>query len=77
MKLAITHTKKVPGPEDYSSEGFGATLEVEVPDDYLETLPDNTPAKIEVGAIGFDDNATFTETDEICLNVVGDGCDFE
>ena len=33
MKLAITHTKKVPGQEDYSSEGFGATIEVEVPDD--------------------------------------------
>ena len=28
MKLAITHTKKVPGQEDYSSEGFGATIEV-------------------------------------------------
>ena len=33
MKLAITHTKKVPGQQDYSSEGFGATIEVEVPDD--------------------------------------------
>ena len=33
MKLAITHTKKVPGPEDYSSEGFGATIEVEVPEE--------------------------------------------
>ena len=36
MKLAITHTKKVPGPEDYSSEGFGATIEVEVPDDQAQ-----------------------------------------
>ena len=35
---------------------------------YLETLPANTPAKIEVGAIGADDNATFSEEDEICLN---------
>ena len=33
MKLAITHTKTVPGQEDYSSEGFGATIEVEVPDE--------------------------------------------
>ena len=33
MKLAITHTKKVPGQEDYSSEGFGATIEVEVPEE--------------------------------------------
>ena len=36
MKLAITHTKKVPGQEDYSSEGFGATLEVEVPEDQAQ-----------------------------------------
>ena len=36
MKLAITHTKKVPGQEDYSSEGFGATLEVEVPDEQAQ-----------------------------------------
>ncbi|MDH3553638.1 MAG: hypothetical protein OER22_13550, partial [Gammaproteobacteria bacterium] len=48
--------------------GDAEELEVEVPDDYLETLPDNTPAKAEVGAIGFDDNATFSEIDEICLN---------
>ena len=33
MKLAITHTKKVPGQEEYSSEGFGATIEVEIPDE--------------------------------------------
>jgi len=36
MKLAITHTKKVPGQEEYSSEGFGATIEVEVPDDQAQ-----------------------------------------
>lgn len=48
--------------------GDAEELEVEVPDDFLETLPDNTPAKVEVGAIGEDDNATFSETDEICLN---------
>jgi hypothetical protein len=65
--------------------GDAEELEVEVPDDYLETLPDNTPAKAEVGAIGFDDNATFSEVDEICLNDTnpdGDedglnGCGFE
>jgi hypothetical protein len=33
MKLAITHSKKVPGIEDYSSEGFSCTLEVEVPEE--------------------------------------------
>ena len=64
--------------------GDAEELEVEVPDDYLEALPDNTPAKIEVGAIGFNDNATFTEVDEICLNEDDpdkfddvDGCGFE
>ena len=36
MKLAITHTKKVPGQEDYSSEGFGATIEVEVSDEQAQ-----------------------------------------
>ena len=46
----------------------GGETEIEVPDDYLETLPENTPAKIEVGAIGVEDNATFNEEDEICLN---------
>lgn len=51
-----------------SIPGDAEELEVEVPDDYLETLPANTPAKIEVGAIAADDNATFTESDEICLN---------
>jgi len=45
-----------------------ADLEVEVPDDYLATLPPNTPAKIEIGAIGIDDNATFSEEGDICLN---------
>ena len=42
--------------------------EVSVPTEYLASLPDNTPAKVEVGAIGGEDNGTFTETDEICLN---------
>jgi len=61
-------------PEDTAELEF----EVEVPEDFLASLPDNTPAKVEVGAIGFDDNATFSETDEICLNEVGeDGCGFD
>lgn len=73
-----------------SIPGDADELEVEVPDDYLETLPANTPAKIEVGAIGADDNATFSEEDEICLNdedpegswddeeeAVVNGCGFE
>ena len=48
---------------------------VTVPADYLLSLPANTPAKIEVGAIGEDDNATFTEEDGICVNEVDEGCD--
>jgi len=53
---------------------FGQTS-VTVPADYLLSLPANTPAKIEVGAIGVDDNATFTEEDGICVNEVKEGCD--
>lgn len=67
---------RIPGDTD--------ELEVEVPDDYLETLPANTPAKIEIGAIGFDDNATFTELGDLCINEEDeneednlDGCGFE
>lgn len=55
--------------------------EMEVPDDYLETLPENTLVKVEVGAITSDDNATFTEEGEWCINEVDedptddlDGC---
>jgi addiction module HigA family antidote len=36
---------------------------------------DTTPVKIEVGAIGGEDNATFTEIFEICVNEVEEGCD--
>lgn len=45
-----------------------ATKAVTVPADYLASLPDNTPAKIEVGAIGKTDNATFTEVVDFCIN---------
>jgi hypothetical protein len=47
---------------------------VTVPADYLASLPDDTPAKIEVGAIGVTDNATFTEFSGFCINEV-EGCD--
>ena len=50
------------------------TKAVTVPADYLDSLPDDTPVKIEVGAIGVDDNATFTEEDGFCVNEVA-GCD--
>ncbi len=52
----------------------GDTYAVEVPALYLASLPNDTPVKIEVGAIGNDDNATFTEEDGFCVNEV-DGCD--
>ncbi|MGH9891392.1 MAG: hypothetical protein ACREA0_05310 [bacterium] len=48
--------------------------EVTVPADYLASLPDDTPVKIEVGAIGVDDNATFSEEDGFCVNQV-DECE--
>ncbi len=48
--------------------------EVTVPAEYLAALPANTPMKYEVGAIGDDDNATFTEEDGFCANEVGAGC---
>jgi len=52
-----------------------ATKAVTVPAEYLTDLPDNTLAKIEVGAIGGEDNATFTEIFDICVNEVAPGCD--
>ena len=65
-----TYVVRIPGDAD--------ELEVEVPDDYLETLPDNTPVKIEIGAIGFDDNATFSEEGDICVNETEEnGCGFD
>lgn len=71
----IKYVTRIPGD---------AELEAEVPSDFLESLPDNTPIKVEVGAISYDDNATFTEIDEICVNEVDDdpddefdGCGFE
>ena len=66
---ALTYVVRLPGDTE--------ELEVEVPDDYLESLPPNTPGKMEVGAIGMDDNATFTEAGDICLNEMGEGCDFD
>ncbi|MBT8038736.1 MAG: hypothetical protein HKO99_11315 [Xanthomonadales bacterium] len=54
-----------------------SALMVTVPAEYLAYFEDNTLGKIEVGAIGGEDNATFTEV-EICINEVGeDGCEIE
>ena len=51
-----------------------ASKTVTVPAEYLLALPADTPVKIEVGAIGVDDNATFTEVDGFCVNE-DDGCE--
>lgn len=49
-------------------------MEISVPAEYLDSLPDDTPMKVEVGAIGVDDNATFSEEDGFCVNEM-DGCE--
>jgi len=64
------------GDEIFRVRVSASTTMVDVPTQYLMSLPDDTPVKIEVGAIGFDDNATFTEEDGFCVNEV-DGCDDE
>ncbi len=51
-----------------------APLAVTVPKEYLDSLPDDTLVKIEVGAIGGEDNATFTEIFDVCVNE-DEGCD--
>ena len=54
-------------------DGDGVCVyEQEVPDDYLESLPDDTELKVEIGAITSTDNATFTEEDGFCSTL--DGC---
>ncbi len=47
---------------------------VTVPQEYLDSLPADTPVKVEVGAIGGEDNATFTEEDGFCVNEIN-GCE--
>ena len=49
-------------------------MQVSVPAEYLASLPDDTPVKVEIGAIGMDDNATFTEEDGFCVNE-DEGCE--
>jgi len=53
--------------------GDVAVTALTVPADYLASLPNDTPAKIEVGAITDTDNATFAEEGGFCLNEVN-GC---
>lgn len=42
--------------------------------EYLNSLPPGPPMKVEVGAIGGEDNATFTEEDGFCVNE-DEGCE--
>lgn len=53
--------------------GDTGLMEVTVPAEYLAYFESDTPGKIEVGAIGGEDNATFSEV-EICINE-DQGCD--
>jgi hypothetical protein len=48
-----------------------ATKEVTVPQEYLDALEEGAALKMEVGAIGGEDNATFTEADGFCNTVDG------
>ena len=67
---ALKYTVRVTG----DSNEFDPTVGISVPAEYLASLPDDTLAKMEVGAIGGEDNATFTEIFDICLNEVS-GCE--
>jgi hypothetical protein len=50
-----------------------SAMEVTVPAEFLAHFDDDTLGKVEVGAIGGEDNATFTE-EEICINE-DEGCE--
>jgi len=56
----MKYTVRVPGDIE--------PLAVTVPQDYLDALPDDTLVKIEVGSLGAEDNATFTEIFDVCVN---------
>lgn len=85
MLVPLTAWEVVVELEDGSNLKFalrlpvGQTL-VTLPGEFLGSIPANTPAKVEVGAIGGnlvigdDDNATFTELGGLCLNEVDEGC---
>lgn len=63
------------GDKVFSVRVPGNTLTVDVPALYLLSLGSDTPVKVEVGAIGAGDNATFTEEDGFCVNETAEGCD--
>ncbi|MDA1372210.1 MAG: hypothetical protein O2971_15785 [Proteobacteria bacterium] len=45
---------------------------ISVPEEYLDSLPEGTPMKVEVGAIAADDNATFSEAGDFCVTEDGE-----
>lgn len=57
---SVVFSTRIPGDSE--------ELEIEVPDEYIQALPPNTPVKVEVGAIAGKDNATFTEAEGFCVN---------
>lgn len=86
-RASLVFSTRVAGP--LVAPAPGTMYQVTVPADYLASLGDDTPVKVEVGAIGGDfeidgegevdgddDNATFTEVDGFCVNDV-DGCEDE
>lgn len=83
-RAGLVFSTRVAGP--LTAVPAGTPYSVTVPADYLAALGDDTPVKVEVGAIGGDfeidedevdgddDNATFTEVDGFCVNYE-EGCD--
>jgi hypothetical protein len=78
VEWEVVFEADIPGNLKYSARVPGniSPKQITVPADFLAALPADTPAKIEVGAIGAGDNATFSEEGDICVNE-DEGCDEE
>jgi hypothetical protein len=59
------------GNQTFTVRVPGGVTAVTVPQEYLLSLGDGTPVKFEVGAIGGEDNATFTEKGD-CMVSIGE-----
>lgn len=73
VNVPISVWEVVLEPENISGLKFSIRvpfeqMSVTVPEEYLDALPNDILAKFEVGAITADDNASFTEEGDICLN---------
>jgi len=85
-RAGLVFKTRVAGPLEPA--GAGEAYSVTVPSEYLDSLGPDTPVKIEIGAIGGDfeyddeegevdgddDNATFTEEGDFCVNE-DEGCE--